>query len=191
MLNLKSQTPAEWVRRIEPNLDQVLIDHAHCEKKAARTAMSLIFAYLDDVDLAQELSRIVQEELEHFQQVLEILKRRGIAFRRQPQSSYGGRLMELVRKNEPGRAIDRCIVAALIEARSCERFSVLKEHLTDRELATYYGELMISEARHYTTYIRFAQRFASKAEVEVRFIELAEAEAHIIQLGDTLPRLHS
>ena len=132
MLRLKSSTAPWWLATVEENLAEVLIDHAHCEKKAAGTAMNLIFAYVDRVELVRPLSEIVDEELDHFRQVLDLLDARGIRFRRLIPSSYGRQLNDLVRKQEPARAVDRMLVAALIEARSCERFALLKDRLADR-----------------------------------------------------------
>src|SRR5438128_1658046 len=131
MLGLHSQTAADWLAQVDQHLDEILIDHAHCEKKAAGTAMNLIFAYVD----RRELVPIVNEELEHFGLVLDLLERRGIRFRRLTPSAYGRKLNDLVRKLEPGRAVDRLLVAGLIEARSCERFDLLRRHVKDPELA--------------------------------------------------------
>src|SRR5437016_12010760 len=107
MLHLKCDTPDRWLKQVDSDLPSILIDHAHCEKKAAGTALNLIFAYVDKPEICRELPAIVNEELEHFQMVLDILDRRGIRFRRLPPSSYGGRLAELVSKQEPQRAVDR------------------------------------------------------------------------------------
>ena len=191
MLSLKSKTSPEWVRQVETHLPEVLIDHAHCEKKAAGVAMHMIFWYVEQEELAEELSNIVTEELEHFRQVLQILRQRGIAFRRLPPSSYGKRLHDLIRPREPERAVDRCLIAALIEARSCERFAVLRDGLADRELAEFYGTLFESEARHHATYVQFACRFAEEAEVFARLEELAAAESEIIRQPDKYVRVHS
>ena len=121
MLNLKTASPERWLAQVDAHLADVLIDHAHCEKKAASAAMNLIFAYVDQVPLVLSLSEIVTEELDHFALVLKLLERRGIPFRRIPLSNYGPQLNALVRGDEPHRAVDRLLVAALIEARSCER----------------------------------------------------------------------
>jgi tRNA-(ms[2]io[6]A)-hydroxylase len=129
--------------------------------------------------------------LEHFRLVIELLGRRGIRFRRLKPSSYGRRLNDLVRKQEPARAVDRLLVAGLIEARSCERFHALAEHVRDPELAEFYGSLFESEARHHTTYTRLATHFASEPEVFARLDELAALEAEIIGEGEELPRMHS
>ncbi len=141
MLHLKSSTTDAWLRRVTPHLDELLIDHAHCERKAAGTAMSLLSAYVENQELCRQMTRIITEELEHFHQVLQLLERRGIRFRRLTPSSYGRRLHERVRKSEPQRAIDRLLVAGLIEARSCERFGLLTERIGDQELASFYGSL--------------------------------------------------
>jgi tRNA-(ms[2]io[6]A)-hydroxylase len=191
MLHLKCDTPPRWLAQVDEHLDEILIDHAHCERKAAGTAMNLLFAYLEQEELTRELPAIVNEELEHYQLVLDQLKARGIRFRRLRPGSYGSRLHEQVRKLEPGRAVDRLLIAALIEARSCERFACLRDHLADRPLAEFFGGLFESEARHFSTYVRLAKLFAPAEEVQRRLDELADHEARIIQEGDELPRVHS
>ena len=191
MLSLKTTSPPHWLAQVEDHIAELLIDHAHCEKKAAGTAMNLIFAYVDRVELVRELSTIVEEELAHFKLVLELLEARGIRFRRLKPGSYGGTLHELIRRDEPNKAVDRLLVAALIEARSCERFALLRDHLADRELADFYGSLFESEARHHATYVRFAKEFASEDVVHERLEELSACEATIIAIGDPLPRMHS
>jgi tRNA-(ms[2]io[6]A)-hydroxylase len=192
MLGLKSDTESRWLAQVDGDLPAVLIDHAHCEKKAAGTAMNLIFAYGSlEAQIARRLSDIVVEELEHFQLVLDLLERRGIRFTSQPPGGYGRKLNDLVRKGEPARAIDRFLVAGLIEARSCERFALLRDRVADRELAEFYGSLFESEARHHAIYVRLAKHFAPEVEVHARLAELAEQEAGIIAVGDPLPRMHS
>jgi tRNA-(ms[2]io[6]A)-hydroxylase len=193
MLSLQSTSSERWLAQVRGHLNELLIDHAHCEKKAAGTAMNLLFAYVENHDLTRAMTEIVQEELTHFHQVLDILKQRGVRFRRLKPSNYGGQLHELIRKNEPGYAIDRLLVAGLIEARSCERFGLLREHLAQDEpqLAAFYDSLFESEARHHSTYVRLAKAYASDDEVHARLDELAAAEARIIATGDQLPRMHS
>lgn len=192
MLGLKGRTDHRWLAQVDHDLEAILIDHAHCEKKAAGTAMNLIFAYGTRVpEICGELSEIVVEELEHFRLVLDLLDQRGIRFRSLKASSYGRKLNELVRGGEPDRAIDRMLVASLIEARSCERFSLLREHIADRQLADFYGSLFESEARHHMTYVRMAERFGPKPEVRARLDELAREEAAIIADGDPAARMHS
>ena len=180
MLNLQSSTSERWLPQVVENLDQILIDHAHCEKKAAGTAMNLIFAYVENQELCRAMTEIVNEELAHFHLVIDLLNRRGIGFRRQTPSQYGRRLNDLVRKQEPQRAVDRLLVAGLIEARSCERFDLLRKHIQDRELADFYDSLFESEARHHSTYVRLAKMYASDEAVHTRLKELAAEEARII-----------
>ena len=191
MLSLQSTTSDRWLRQVDEHLDEILIDHAHCEKKAAGTAMNLMFAYVEDEELCREMTRIVHEELEHFHLVLEQLHRRGVRFRRLKPSNYGQQLHALIRKLEPGRAVDRLLIAGLIEARSCERFDLLRKHVPDAELAAFFGSLFESEAGHHSTYVRLAGHFGQPQAVRQRLGELAAAEAEIIARGDVLPRVHS
>jgi tRNA-(ms[2]io[6]A)-hydroxylase len=191
MLNLHAATPERWLMQVEVRLDLLLIDHAHCEKKAAGTAMNLLFSYVEHEDLCRAMTEIVQEELDHFHQVRAIIQHRGIRFRRLSPASYGAKLHELVDKQEPQRAVDRLLVASLIEARSCERFGLLRDRLADRELAAFYGSLFESEARHHSTYVRLATRFQDENAVRQRLSKFAEAEAKIIAEGSDQPRMHS
>jgi tRNA-(ms[2]io[6]A)-hydroxylase len=191
MLNLQSPSSERWLKQVDAYLNEILIDHAHCEKKAAGTAMNLLFAYVDNHELTRAMTEIVREELEHFHLVVELLERRGIPFRKLPPSDYGRRLNDLVRKQEPDRAVDRLLVAGLIEARSCERFSLLRDYVPDDELRTFYGSLFESEARHHSTYVRLAGDYASEAVVRARLAELSAAEAAIIEAGEPLARMHS
>jgi tRNA 2-(methylsulfanyl)-N6-isopentenyladenosine37 hydroxylase len=191
MLSLQSDSTARWLAQVDADLELVLIDHAHCEKKAASVAMNLLFSYVDHTDLARAMTEIVEEELEHFRMVLDLLDRRGIRFQKLSPSSYGARLHEHIGKEEPGRAVDRLLVAGLIEARSCERFALLGEHVGDPELRSFYRGLFESEARHHATYVRLATGFAPEDAVRERLHELAACEARIIERGDPLPRMHS
>jgi tRNA-(ms[2]io[6]A)-hydroxylase len=191
MLHLQAPTDASWLAQVDSNLEEVLIDHAHCEKKAAGTALNLIFHYVEDIELCREMTEIVNEELEHFHMVIELLTRRGIRFRRLKPSQYGNRLHALVRKSEPQRAVDRLLVAGLIEARSCERFQALADHVQDAELACFYRSLFESEARHHSTYTRLAKHFAAEEVVEQRLAELYAAEAEIMSEREPQARMHS
>ncbi len=191
MLHLQGSTSERWLQQVDQHLPEILIDHAHCEQKAASTAMDLMFDYVQHEDLCDCMSEIVREELEHFQMVRQLLKRRGIRFQGLKPGTYGRRLKDLVRKLEPGRAVDRLLIASLIEARSCERFVLLRDHLQDEELKAFYGSLFESEARHHATYVRLAELFASREEVETRLQQLAVQEAAIIEDGCELPRVHS
>ncbi len=191
MLHLKALSDARWFAQVDAHLDEVLIDHAHCEKKAAGTALNLIFHYVEDRELCREMTVIVNEELEHFHMVLELLERRGIKFRRLKPSQYGRKLHELIRKSEPERAVDRLLVAGLIEARSCERFQALANHVDDAELSEFYQSLFESEARHHTVYTQLARHFGTEEAVNCRLEELYEAEAAIISEGENPARMHS
>jgi tRNA-(ms[2]io[6]A)-hydroxylase len=191
VLSLHAPTPERWLTQVESRLDLLLIDHAHCEKKAAGVAMNLLFSYVEHAELARAMTEIVQEELDHFHQVRAILDRRGIRFYKLSPSGYGAKLHELVGKHEPQRAVDRLLVAALIEARSCERFGLLRDGLADRELAAFYGSLFESEARHHSTYVRLAKEFLPEEQVRQRMAELGEAEATFIRQGEAEPRMHS
>lgn len=193
MLHLQSESTARWLMQVDQSLPELLIDHAHCERKAASTAMNLMNAYTEDRELCSEMTRIVQEELEHFHQVLGWLDRRGIIYRRLPPGPYGRRLNALVRQNEPQRAIDRLLIASLIEARSCERFHLLADRVRSRDsdLADFYAGLFESEARHHTTYVRLAENYGSRADVRERLDQLSREESRVINEGSELPRMHS
>lgn len=195
MLHLRSASATRWLDQVDAGLDEILIDHAHCERKAATTALNLLNSYSDDLELGREMSRIVEEELEHYWMVIELLQRRQIPFRRLVPGPYGRELNALVRSGEPARGVDRLLVAGLIEARSCERFALLRDHMAGRddELAEFYGSLFESEARHHTTYVRLAENFTggNRQIVRERLEELSAAETAIIAQGCPLPRMHS
>lgn len=191
MLRLKSNSAQRWLEQVETNLDEILIDHAHCERKAASTAMNLMNSYAEKRELCDEMATIVIEEIEHYQLVLKLLDRRGIEFRRLRPGPYGGDLNALIIRSEPQRAVDKLLVASLIEARSCERFDLLRKHIQDAELAEFYDSLFESEARHHATYVRLAEQFTPRRDVQRRLEELSSAEAEIIARGSDLPRMHS
>jgi tRNA 2-(methylsulfanyl)-N6-isopentenyladenosine37 hydroxylase len=191
MLHLHSTSPDRWLSQVDKNLNTVLIDHAHCEQKAASTAMHLMFEYVENEDLCQQMTEIITEELEHFHLVLALLKQRGVRFYKMKPGTYGRKLMQLCRRQEPHKAVDRLLIAALIEARSCERFVLLRDHLQDAQLSEFYGSLYESEARHHATYVRLAQSYDTDEAVDGRLEALAVAEATIIAEGCELPRVHS
>tara|TARA_Y100000994_G_C15603345_1_gene405688 strand:- start:101 stop:676 length:576 start_codon:yes stop_codon:yes gene_type:complete len=191
VLNLQVETPDRWLNQVDEDLDQVLLDHAHCELSAARTALNLMVAYVLYEPLTVEMTRIINEELDHFHQVLEQLNRLDIDFKRQQSGHYGKRLNALVRSEEPMRGVDRLLIAALIEARSCERFCLLRDHVRDPELADFYGSLFESEAGHYATYVQLAKDFMPSDVVDQRLDELASEEAQIILEGYSRARMHS
>lgn len=193
MLHLKTQSQSRWLKQVDQSLDEILIDHAHCERKAASTAMNLMNAYTENRDICVEMSRIIEEELEHFHQVIDILDQRSIKFRRLPVGPYGRRLNSLIRVSEPDRGVDRMLVASLIEARSCERFSLLADHVqqSDPQLSEFYASLFESEARHHSTYVRLAEAFADRDVVRRRLDQMSLEESRIIDQGSELPRMHS
>src|SRR5690242_7366662 len=160
MLNLASRTSTDWLERALANVDEILLDHAHCEKKAASTAVSLLFRYPQHASLLAPIAELAREELAHFRLVVERLNARGRPFARQVPSTYAGELMKALRPNEPGRAIDMLLCLALIEARSCERMKLLAEHLDDAALRALYASLLASEARHHQSYVDLALSLA-------------------------------
>lgn len=198
-MKLRYETPRAWCAHACSDLEALLIDHAHLEKKAAGTAVTLLFRYPDEPALQAPLASLAQEELEHFRVVLDELRRRGTTFRRQRASPYAGTLHALVRGREPERLLDTLLVAALIEARSCERFTLLAEALESRDvvLAEMYRALLASEARHHGEYLRLAQGLENGEQTRARFAVLAEREAEVTRAlvdGSMLPgapvRLH-
>ena len=193
MLHLKVDTSTQWVEQAVENIDTVLLDHAHCEKKAAATAINLIFRYPHHAELLRPLSALAREELEHFEQVLDHLDTRGIAFKRLAPSDYAGRLIKSCRQTEPERIVDTLLCCALIEARSCERMGLLANALErqDGELSTFYGSLLKSEARHHMTYVKLAACFQSQDHVYERLEALAQIEAEIISEVSGGPRMHN
>lgn len=193
MLHLQSESTTLWLNQVDQHLDEILIDHAHCERKAATTAMNLMNSYTENRDLCREMTQIVEEELEHFEMVLSLLDERGIKFRRLASGPYGRKLNALVSRPEPERAVDRLLIASLIEARSCERFNLLSRHVRDRDprLADFYASLFESEARHHTTYVRLAEHFTSRETARLRLNQLSSEESAIIAEGSELPRMHS
>ncbi len=192
MLRLAYATDPEWgaraVARLEP---EMLLDHAHLEKKAAAAAVGLMFRYPDCPALMTPLARLAKEELAHFEEVFALLERRGIPFGRQRPSAYAERLTKVVRREEPDRLMDALLVAAFIEARSCERMRLLSEHLTDPELKKLYRGLLVAEARHHGIYVDLARRVCDPAAVQRRLTEVADHEAAVIQALPEEPRLHS
>jgi tRNA-(ms[2]io[6]A)-hydroxylase len=199
MLHLAARTEPSWGERAIEAMDEVLLDHAHCEKKAASTAMSLIFRYPDLASLMVPLSRLAREELSHFELVIEHLRRRGLEFCRQRPSPYAAALMTVVRREEPLRLLDTLLCCALIEARSCERMQLLAEALQRRDapgdppLHDLYRGLLACEARHHHSYLDLARCLeVLDAEALRRRLEvIAEHEAVVIAQAPTLPRMHA
>jgi tRNA-(ms[2]io[6]A)-hydroxylase len=187
---LKSATPCAWVYAAVADLPTLLVDHANCEKKAASTAMALIFAYPEDRSLSVALSRLAREELKHFEQVERLMRRLQVPYVRMKPGRYAGELRKLVRNHEPKRKLDLMIVHALIEARSCERFRLLAEHLP-AEVRELYAQLERSEARHFETYLDFAAREHDEAEIAQRLDVISAREAELATLPDDDLRFHS
>jgi tRNA-(ms[2]io[6]A)-hydroxylase len=188
---LAAATDGAWLQRALADVDEILVDHAHCEKKAASTALSLLFRYPERGELLVPLARLAQEELGHFAEVVEVLDARGVGLRHQVPSSYAGALMAAVRPAEPDRLVDTLLCAALIEARSCERMQLLADALTDDRLVTLYRGLLRAEARHHATYVRLAAAVVDSDAVDARLAELARHEAAVIADATPRPRLHA
>ncbi len=183
MLGLKLPTDPKWADIAENNLEEILTDHAWCEQKAATNAVNLIINNSEKEDLVTDMLAIAQEELEHFQQVHNIIKERGFKLGRERRDDYVNELSKFIIKggNRTQALVDRLLFAAMIEARSCERFKVLSEQIEDEELAKFYFELMVSEANHYTTFLNFARKYGEDVDVEKRWKECLEFEAQVIQ----------
>ena len=177
---LAAPSSASWLEQAIARPEDVLIDHAHCERKAAGAALQLMFRYPSSETLAEALSPLAQEELEHFDRVLALLQRRGIALRPLPAPAYGSRLAAEIRRQEPLRQLDSFLVAGLIEARSHERMALLAEHSPDRELRQLYGELLASEARHFGLYWVLCERHWSREVIIPRLQELAAIEVEAL-----------
>jgi tRNA-(ms[2]io[6]A)-hydroxylase len=183
MLKLKMATDPDWVKNVvEKNISEILTDHAWCEQKAASNAISIVVKYPEYPELVEEMIRLSQEELSHFQMVHEKIIARGYHLGRERKDHYVNLLFDFMRRGGDREEvlIDRLLFAAMIEARSCERFKVLSENINDEELAGFYRELMISEANHYTLFIGFAKKYATKIEVDKRWNEWLEFEGKII-----------
>jgi tRNA-(ms[2]io[6]A)-hydroxylase len=191
--NLKAflgcETPARWVETALQNQDLLLLDHAHCEKKAAMSALNMIQRYPEDSALVLKMSRLAREELRHFEQVLGFIRSLGARFTHLSASRYASGLRDLVRRQEPGRQIDLLIVGAFIEARSCERFARIAPFL-DPPLGQFYCSLLKSESRHYEDYLGLAKRQPGE-DVEARIAFFRERESALIGAPDTQFRFHS
>lgn len=182
MFKLRLLTDPRWANIAEGNLEEILTDHAWCEQKATTNAITIITMCPEYPEIVTELLKIAQEELEHFQMVHEIIKKRGYEFGRERKDDYVGQLFKfIVQGTRKEYIIDRMLFAAMIEARSCERFRVLTENIKDEELKTFYKDLMISEAGHYTTFIGFARQLGDVEKVNARWEEWLDYEAEVIK----------
>jgi len=189
---LLAPTPSGWFDAAADHLHELLLDHANCEKKAASTALALMFAYADDVAQTRQLSRLAREELRHFEQVQKQLDSLGLAYRRLQPSRYAEGLRSAAATGEPARQLDLLLTAALIEARSCERFAGLVPRLPG-PLAGFYRALEKSESRHFVLYLELAQRHAAASQLDAaaRLTPLAAREAELATAPDTRFRFHS
>jgi len=184
ILKLKLPTDPLWVKNVvESNIEEILSDHAFCEQKAASNAITLIVQNPNLSDLVQEMAMLVQEEMDHFKRVHDLILARGFTLGRERKDHYVNELLQFVIKGGSRRdqLIDRLLFSAMIEARSCERFKVMSEHIKDKELSDFYYELMVSEAGHYTMFITLARKYAGDIDVEKRWKEFLEYEAKVIQ----------
>lgn len=186
---LACPTPDRWVQGALADIPLILQDHANCEKKAASTAMNLLFRYSERQELQVLLSQLVREEMLHYEQVLEIMQARGISYRHVSAARYATGLREHVRHGEPDRLVDILIVGAFVEARSCERFEKIAPHL-DAELSRFYTFLLRSEARHFEYYLDLARQY-SPVPIEDRIALFRDVEADLILRPDTEVRFHS
>lgn len=186
MLGLKMATDPRWVNIVERNLEEILVDHAFCEQKAASNAISVIIQYPHYSDLVQAMIAICQEEMEHFDLVHQKLLERGLKLGFERKDPYVNDLGEFLRRNKTNSTLDgmfvnKMLFAAMIEARSCERFKILSEELEDEDLRSFYRGLMESEARHYTTFLNFARKYGNGIDVDKNWKEFLEFEASLME----------
>lgn len=193
MLGLKLPTDPRWVNIVEKNIDEILTDHAFCEQKAASTAISLIVTFPEYSELVQEMVKLVKEEISHFKMVHDRILARGQELGRERKDEYVVKLRKFFQKggNRNTQLVHRLLYAALIEARSCERFRLLSQELEDDDLKKFYHDLMVSEANHYTMFLRFARKYGDSVdEVNQKWEELLEFEAEIMKDLGTKETIH-
>jgi tRNA 2-(methylsulfanyl)-N6-isopentenyladenosine37 hydroxylase len=184
VLRLKLPTDPRWVNIVEKNIEEILSDHAWCEQKAATNAITIVTNNPEYPDLVTDLLALAKEEIEHFQMVHDIIRKRGLVFRREQKDKYVVELADYMKRSNNGSRVsglvERLLFSAMIEARSCERFKLLSENIKDPELATFYRLLMESEAGHYTTFITYARKYGQGIDVEKRWREWIEFEDSVI-----------
>ncbi len=192
MLGLKSETSPSWVAIAEENLQQLLTDHAFAEQKAAASAVSLIINFSEETKLVQAMSDLAIEEMEHFKMVHEIMVSRGMILGIDQKSEYAKHLIRFFpkTKDRTQNLVNRLLISAVIEARSCERFSVLSKHMKDQELAKFFGNLLASEAGHYSLFLNFARQFMDRDTVDKKWDEFLDYEAEYISKQGKLPLVH-
>ena len=183
MLGLKLPSDPRWVNIAEKNLEEILSDHAFCEQKAASTAISLIVSFPEYTELVKEMIALVEEEMSHFKMVHDLILERGFSLGRDRKDAYVSKLLQFFPKggSRTTQLVHRLLLAALIEARSCERFRLLSEYLEDKKLAKFYRKLMISEANHYTSFLGFARQYGDRDDVDQKWESLLEYEAEIMK----------
>lgn len=192
MLGLQFETETSWAEIAKDNLQQILTDHAFLEQKAASNAVSIIINYSEETELVKEMSNIAIEEMQHFKMVHLLMVKRGMVLGREQKNDYAIRLQKFFpkTKDRTEALIQRLLVAALIEARSCERFKVFSENMEDEELKKFYKNLMISEANHYTTFLQFARTYQDKEIVDKKWKALLAFEAEMMKERGTLAKIH-
>ncbi len=188
---LSSRTSVSWLSQAIAHPNEILIDHANCERKAAGYAIQLMFRYLNDTELAKVLSPLAREELEHFERVLSIIHSRGHCLKPLPAPPYGALLAKTIRKDEPQRMLDSLLVAGLIEARSHERMTLLALNSPDFELSALYADLLKSEARHFCIYMNLVEKRFENSVIFSRLEELSKIESNILSNLHPEPRMHS
>lgn len=187
MLRLKLPTDPRWANIAEKNLEEILTDHAFCEQKAASTAISLLITYPENSELVTKMAALAREEMSHFEMVHQRILDRGLTLGRERKDEYVARITQFFPKtgDRHERLINRLLIAALIEARSCERFKVLSENISDKELSKFYANLMESEANHYTMFITLARDNGNREEVDEKWDKLLDFEAEVMKdFGD-------
>ncbi|MBZ0326660.1 MAG: tRNA-(ms[2]io[6]A)-hydroxylase [Altibacter sp.] len=192
MLGLKLPTDPRWVHIVEMNVEEILTDHAYCEQKAASTAISLIVSFPEYTELVQEMVALVKEEISHFKMVHDKILERGWVMGRDRKDDYVLQIVKFFPKggSRTTQLVHRLLYAALIEARSCERFRLLSEALEDKELADFYRKLMVSEANHYTMFLGFARKYGERAEVDKKWNDLLVFEAQVMKDLGTKETIH-
>jgi len=182
MLGLKLPTDPRWVNIVETNISEILTDHAYCEQKAATNAINIVIQFPEYPDLVDALLELAREELQHFQLVHKKIIERGYALGKERRDEYVFELNNFIRKGHTKNIVlvDKLLFSALVEARSCERFKVLSDNISDPDLKEFYRDLMISEANHYTLFLGFAKKYADGVDVDQRWKEYLEYEAEII-----------
>jgi tRNA 2-(methylsulfanyl)-N6-isopentenyladenosine37 hydroxylase len=186
-----AESSARWIHRACAELEELLLDHAHCEKRAASTALGFLFRHAEHRELVLAMSRVAREELLHFERLQEVLRERGIRFRRQVPSEYAGKLARLQRTSPSGKAVDELLVACMIEARSTERFGLLARSVVDPGLRALFAELAEAEARHAELYVELAAGLASPEEAARRLADLTRLEAGLLETPQAPLRLHA